>query len=116
MPGRASYDFVLSSEDFQGRPLDPEDEEDQQEIIIAAQLSRIVCRKLEIEGYKALQAEINGMRTSNSTSNHDSARLRNRQDPPISSLADLMMESAVILLLHTEDQSWKLQQPSKFGW
>lgn len=67
MPSRASYDLVPLSEDSQERPLDPEDEEDQQEIIIAAQLSRIVCRKLEIDGYKALQAEINGMRSTNST-------------------------------------------------
>lgn len=66
MPSRASYDLIPLSEESAGRPLNPEDEDDKQEIIIAAQISRIVCRKLEIDGYQALQSEINKVR-SNST-------------------------------------------------
>lgn len=66
MPSRASYDLVPLSEGCPGRPLNPEDEEDINEIMIAAQISRIVCRKLEIDGYQALQTEINKIR-SNST-------------------------------------------------
>jgi hypothetical protein len=67
MPSRASYDLVPLSGDSPERRLDPENEEDRQEIIIAAQISRIVCRKGEIDGYKALQAEINNMRSTSDT-------------------------------------------------
>jgi hypothetical protein len=67
MPSRASYDLVPLDKNFPERPLNPEDAIDRQEIIIAAQMSRIVCRKLEIDGYKALQSQINEMRTHNTT-------------------------------------------------
>lgn len=67
MPSRASYDVVPLVTGLSEHPLDPENEQDRQEILIAAQISRIVCRKLEIDGYQALQSEINKMRSSNST-------------------------------------------------
>jgi hypothetical protein len=67
MPSRASYDIIPLDNNTPSRPLDPEDESDRQEIMIAAQMSRIICRKLELDGFKALQSQINGMRTHNST-------------------------------------------------
>jgi hypothetical protein len=70
MPSRASYDLVPLDKNSPERPLDPEDDQDRQEIIIAAQMSRIICRKLEIDGYKALQSSINEMRTHNTTFSH----------------------------------------------
>jgi hypothetical protein len=39
--------------------MDVQDPEDQVEILLAAQLSRIFCRKLEVDGYKALQNVLN---------------------------------------------------------
>ena len=64
MPSRASYDIVPLKDRSAERQLDPEDVQDREDILIAAQVSRIVCRKLEIDGYSALQAEINNLRTS----------------------------------------------------
>lgn len=55
MPSRASYEFVSTSDEVTDRPMNIQDPEDQTEILLAAQLSRIICRKLEIDGYKALQ-------------------------------------------------------------
>lgn len=66
MPSRATYSLVPLSSYLPERDLDPEDPSDREEILVAAQLSRIVCRKLEIDGYSALQKEISGMRPSNS--------------------------------------------------
>ena len=64
MPSRASYDIVPLDDSAAERPLDPENEQDIEDILIAAQVSRIVCRKLEVDGYSALQTEINNIRTS----------------------------------------------------
>ena len=52
------------------RDMDVEDADDRAEILIAAQLSRIICRKLEIDGYKALQSAINKLRFKTSTEVH----------------------------------------------
>jgi hypothetical protein len=64
MPSRASYSRVPiyktgSNTSTADQPLDPESPSDKDEILLAAQLSRIVCRKLEIDGYRALQTRIN---------------------------------------------------------
>ncbi|EGE79038.1 hypothetical protein BDDG_01976 [Blastomyces dermatitidis ATCC 18188] len=59
MPSRASYDFVPISDDQADRPMDVHDPEDCVDILLAAQLSRIFCRKLEVDGYRALQNVLN---------------------------------------------------------
>lgn len=59
MPSLASYDFVPLTTDGPDIPMNVEDPQDRIEILIAAQLSRIVCQKLEIAGYKNLQASLN---------------------------------------------------------
>lgn len=62
MPSRASYDFVPISEgdnDTTEQPMDVLNPEHQAEILLAAQLSRIFCRKLEVDGYRALQNTLN---------------------------------------------------------
>jgi hypothetical protein len=59
MPSRASYDIVSLEDGVPDRPLDPEDAKDREEIMIAAQVSRIICRKAEIDGYRALQTTVN---------------------------------------------------------
>jgi ribosomal protein L37AE/L43A len=61
MPSRATYSF----EPLNGSPsrdMNVEEPQDQVEIVIAAQLSRIICRKAELDGYKALQSAINQTR------------------------------------------------------
>jgi hypothetical protein len=59
MPSRASYDFVPLTTSGTETPMNVEDPQDRLEILVAAQLSRIVCRKLEVEGFKHLQACLN---------------------------------------------------------
>jgi hypothetical protein len=59
MPSSASYDIVSLEDGIPDRPLDPQDPHDIQEIMIAAQVSRIIRRKLEIDSYRALQTTIN---------------------------------------------------------
>ncbi|OAX84654.1 hypothetical protein ACJ72_00968 [Emergomyces africanus] len=59
MPSRASYDFVSVSNDQGDRPMDVHNPEDRTDILLAAQLSRIFCRKLEVDGYRALQNALN---------------------------------------------------------
>ncbi|PGH10183.1 hypothetical protein AJ80_07542 [Polytolypa hystricis UAMH7299] len=60
MPSRASYDILpLSDDDGPQRPMDVNDPDDRTEILLAAQLSRIFCRKLEVDGYRALQNTLN---------------------------------------------------------
>ncbi|MCJ1423448.1 hypothetical protein MMC29_001331, partial [Sticta canariensis] len=61
MPSRASYDIVSLVEGFPGRPMNVEDDEDKKEIVIAAQLSRIICRALEVAAYRFLQKELNNL-------------------------------------------------------
>lgn len=50
--------------------MNVEDAKDHADILIAAQLSRIICRKLEIDGYKALQSAINKLRFKTSVEVH----------------------------------------------
>ena len=62
MPSRASYDFMpLNSDEGEqsGQPMDVTIPEHRREILLAAQLSRIMCRKLEVDGYRALQHTLN---------------------------------------------------------
>lgn len=64
MPSRASYDFVPISDDDSDattaeEPMNVQNPEHQEEILLAAQLSRIFCRKLEVDGYRALQNALN---------------------------------------------------------
>lgn len=102
MPSRASYSLVPISEDSSTssdaeRPLDPESPTDKEEILLAAQLSRIICRKLEIDGYRALQTKINAILSSstNSTSSGDN------NDP-----ASFVSEFGKILLSLRWRMSW----------
>jgi hypothetical protein len=61
MPSRASYDFVPldDDDDTAPEPMDVRKPEHRREILLAAQLSRIFCRKLEVDGYRALQNALN---------------------------------------------------------
>ncbi|KAI1974857.1 hypothetical protein LOZ53_002402 [Ophidiomyces ophidiicola] len=59
MPSRASYDFVFEDSKIPDRPMNIEHPGDQLEILLAAHLSRIVCRKLEVDGYRNLQYVLN---------------------------------------------------------
>ncbi|KAA8641761.1 Zn(II)2Cys6 transcription factor domain-containing protein [Aspergillus tanneri] len=58
MPSRASYSFVSIKEGVEGRPMDICNLGDQREILLAAQLSRIVCRMLEVEGFRKLEQDL----------------------------------------------------------
>lgn len=68
MPSRAGFEIVSLCEDVSSRPMDVENEEDKAEILIAAQLSRIICRALEVSAFKFLQKELNNL-TKGSKSN-----------------------------------------------
>ncbi|KAJ9309771.1 hypothetical protein DTO217A2_722 [Paecilomyces variotii] len=57
MPSRAAYSFVPVDENGQERLMDVNDPEDQKEILLAAQLSRIFCRMLEVEGFRKLERD-----------------------------------------------------------
>lgn len=61
MPSRASYEIVSLRGDVSSRPMDVENPEDEAEIRIAAQLSRIICRALEVAAFKYLQKELNNL-------------------------------------------------------
>ncbi|PWY72367.1 hypothetical protein BO70DRAFT_364892 [Aspergillus heteromorphus CBS 117.55] len=56
MPSRASYSFV-PLQGGQERPMDINSAEDRREILLAAQLSRIICRMLEVEGFRKLERD-----------------------------------------------------------
>ncbi|KAE8371021.1 hypothetical protein BDV26DRAFT_154473 [Aspergillus bertholletiae] len=57
MPSRASYSFVPLHPGAQERPMDIQNADDRREILLAAQLSRIVCRMLEVEGFRKLERD-----------------------------------------------------------
>jgi len=59
MPSRASYAFVSLDDGTPDRLMDVQDPADRTEILLAAQLSRIFCRKLEVDGYRLLQNVLN---------------------------------------------------------
>lgn len=57
MPSRASYSFVPVQPGGEERPMDVNNTEDRRDILLAAQLSRIVCRMLEVEGFRKLERD-----------------------------------------------------------
>jgi hypothetical protein len=57
MPSRASYSFVSVDGSTQDRLMDVGNDEDRKEILLAAQLSRIFCRMLEVEGFRKLERD-----------------------------------------------------------
>ncbi|KAF5860272.1 hypothetical protein ETB97_001750 [Aspergillus alliaceus] len=57
MPSRASYSFVPLHPGAPERPMDIHNTDDRREILLAAQLSRIVCRMLEVEGFRKLERD-----------------------------------------------------------
>jgi len=57
MPSRAAYTFVPLDPNGQERPMDIQNPEDRREILLAAQLSRIFCRMLEVEGFRKLERD-----------------------------------------------------------
>lgn len=64
MPSRVTYDFVPvagagTNSAQTERQMDPQNSADRAEILLAAQLSRILCRKLEIDGFRMLQNCLN---------------------------------------------------------
>ncbi|CAG7974462.1 unnamed protein product [Penicillium salamii] len=56
MPSRAKYSFV-SLDDSPERTMDINNPSDRREILLAAQLSRIFCRMLEVEGFRKLERD-----------------------------------------------------------
>nr|XP_001398864.2 Zn(II)2Cys6 transcription factor [Aspergillus niger CBS 513.88] len=57
MPSRASYSFVPLQAGGHERTMDINNPEDRREILLAAQLSRIICRMLEVEGFRKLERD-----------------------------------------------------------
>ncbi|KAL4997346.1 hypothetical protein BDV10DRAFT_186339 [Aspergillus recurvatus] len=57
MPSRASYSFIPLEAGSEEKPMDVSNPEHQREILLAAQLSRIVCRMLEVEGFRKLERD-----------------------------------------------------------
>ncbi|PYI06322.1 Zn(II)2Cys6 transcription factor [Aspergillus sclerotiicarbonarius CBS 121057] len=57
MPSRASYSFVPLQSGGQEKAMDINNPEDRREILLAAQLSRIICRMLEVEGFRKLERD-----------------------------------------------------------
>ncbi|KAL4922745.1 hypothetical protein BDW62DRAFT_2501 [Aspergillus aurantiobrunneus] len=57
MPSRASYSFIPLEAQAEEKPMDVNDPNHQREILLAAQLSRIVCRMLEVEGFRKLERD-----------------------------------------------------------
>ncbi|KAJ5246103.1 hypothetical protein N7468_001086 [Penicillium chermesinum] len=57
MPSRAKYTFVPLDANGQERDMDINSPEDQRDILLAAQLSRIVCRMMEVEGFRKLERD-----------------------------------------------------------
>ncbi|KAJ5897477.1 hypothetical protein N7504_007765 [Penicillium tannophilum] len=57
MPSRAKYTIVPLDANGQERDMDINNPDDQRDILLAAQLSRIVCRMLEVEGFRKLERD-----------------------------------------------------------
>ncbi|PYI36448.1 Zn(II)2Cys6 transcription factor [Aspergillus indologenus CBS 114.80] len=57
MPSRAAYSFVPLQAGEAERTMNIDDAEDRREILMAAQLSRIICRMLEVEGFRKLERD-----------------------------------------------------------
>ncbi|KAL8717058.1 MAG: hypothetical protein Q9225_005666 [Loekoesia sp. 1 TL-2023] len=59
MPSRATYNIVYPA--AEPRQLDPEIEQDAVQILLASQLSRIVCRAVELTAFSWLQKELSSL-------------------------------------------------------
>jgi hypothetical protein len=57
MPSRASYSFVSLDGTSEDQLMDVSNPEDRKDILLAAQLSRIFCRMLEVEGFRKLERD-----------------------------------------------------------
>ncbi|KAJ5278934.1 hypothetical protein N7478_004306 [Penicillium angulare] len=57
MPSRAKYTIVPLDENGQERDMDINNPDDRRDILLAAQLSRIVCRMMEVEGFRKLERD-----------------------------------------------------------
>ena len=57
MPSRAKYSFVPLDAGSEEEPMDIRNPEHKREILLAAQLSRIFCRMLEVEGFRKLERD-----------------------------------------------------------
>ncbi|KAL4780887.1 hypothetical protein BJX76DRAFT_31616 [Aspergillus varians] len=57
MPSRAKYSFIPLDAEGEENPMDVSDPKHHREILLAAQLSRIVCRMLEVEGFRKLERD-----------------------------------------------------------
>jgi hypothetical protein len=57
MPSRASYSFVSLDGDYEDQLMDVASDVDRKDILLAAQLSRIFCRLLEVEGFRKLERD-----------------------------------------------------------
>ncbi|KAJ5894090.1 hypothetical protein N7495_005781 [Penicillium taxi] len=57
MPSRAKYTIVPLDGNGQERTLDCNNPEDRRDVLLAAQLSRIICRMLEVEGFRKLERD-----------------------------------------------------------
>ena len=57
MPSRASYSFVALDGSSNDKLMDVSNEQDRKDILLAAQLSRIFCRLLEVEGFRKLERD-----------------------------------------------------------
>jgi hypothetical protein len=64
MPSRATYSYVpirhrFLPNDLPDRAMDIENPAEKEDIMLAAHLSRIICRKLEVDAYSLLQRTLN---------------------------------------------------------
>ncbi|KAJ5654422.1 hypothetical protein N7490_001425 [Penicillium lividum] len=57
MPSRAKYTIVPLDGNGEERDMDITNPSDRRDILLAAQLSRIVCRMLEVEGFRKLERD-----------------------------------------------------------
>jgi hypothetical protein len=57
MPSRASYSFVALDGNSNDKLMDVSSDQDRRDILLAAQLSRIFCRLLEVEGFRKLERD-----------------------------------------------------------
>ncbi|KAL5339336.1 hypothetical protein BJX70DRAFT_157895 [Aspergillus crustosus] len=57
MPSRARYSFIPLKDGGDEKPMNVNDPKHRREILLAAQLSRIICRMLEVEGFRKLERD-----------------------------------------------------------
>ena len=57
MPSRAKYSFVPIGQGGEEQTMDIDNPDHKRDILLAAQLSRIFCRMLEVEGFRKLERD-----------------------------------------------------------